>query len=152
MTSSITIPENKPLAETRLRPDTSGPLVRTNNGLQKGDYNLLIANNERSTSVVIDTVDDAPETIALSLSVRQTNTTLLHGRFTLDIRTAEEAGLIDRELRSAYPRIRIERIGSRYYLKRAGDTRNRLELPAQDNLIRVKMKHAYRWGFRRQSA
>ncbi len=122
-------------------------LKRTNDVLDARDSNWLIAKSERSISNTVE----QEESIHFSVSVRDRRHSYLYGRYCLDVAAALEAGLIDRALRCESPRIRLERIGSQLYLKREGELSPKLALPAKDNVVRVDMRHAYRWGFRRET-
>ncbi len=128
--------------------DTITAITRINESIEANDHNWII---DSVNNLVINSID--PEDIArFSLSIRYENRSYLYGRFEIDIAEALKEGIIDRELRSNKPRIRIECLAGRYYVKRVGSANKRLELVPKKNVVRIDMKHAYRWGFNRQTA
>jgi hypothetical protein len=128
--------------------DTTTSITRINESLEPNDHNWII---DSVNNIVINSVE-SEETARFSLSIRDDKRSYLYGRFEIDIPEALKEGIIDRELRSNKPRIRIECIAGRYYVKRIGAVNKRLKLMPKSNIVRLDMRHAYRWGFNRQTA
>jgi hypothetical protein len=116
--------------------------------LESADYNWLISSFEPLLSTTVE----QESVIRCSITIRNKTLAYLYGRFEIDIAAALKAGLIDRALRCEKPRLRIEYVDHRLYLKRAGNQAPFVELPAESNILRVDMRNAYRWGFNRKSA
>lgn len=128
--------------------DTTTAITRINESIEPNDHNWII---DSVTNLVINSIG-SEEIARFSLSIRDEKCSYLYGRFEIDISEALKEGIIDRELRSNKPRVRIECLAGRYYVKRVGNENTRLELMPKTNVVRLDMKHAYRWGFKRQAA
>jgi|GEM_PF-2527791 len=128
--------------------DRHSIVKRMGSQLEPADYNWLIGTSQ---PVISSTVEEE-SVVSCSIVIRDKNLAYLYGRFEIDIAAALTAGVIDRALRCEKPRLRIEYINSRLYLKREGHIMPLIELPANNNVLRVDMRHAYRWGFNRKSA
>jgi hypothetical protein len=128
--------------------DPTTAIKRINESIEPNDHNWII---DSVTNQVINGVE-SENTVHFSLSIRDEKRSYLYGRFEINVPEALKEGIIDRELRSNKPRIRIECIAGRYYVKRIGNVSKRFELMSTSNVLRLDMRHAYRWGFNKRSA
>jgi hypothetical protein len=124
----------------------NSPATRLPDNLEAGDCNWIINTIDNFHSQVIS--DE--KRIRFSISLRSGHATQLFGRFELDLTAAEQQGLIKRELRNDKLRIRIERNNGELFIKLAGDASPCTALHPRATVVRLDLKHAYRWGFNKK--